>query len=154
MYVFDTSSFSSLFTNFYPLRFPTLWAKFDALVAAGSITSTREVARELEQYTRVDEAWLRNNVAIFTTPTQDEAYVVRNIYRVAHFRHNIEQKKIYKGGLNADPFVVAKAVVIGGTVVTLERKRPNAAKIPNICDHLQVQCLDLEEFMERECWQF
>ena len=52
------------------------------------------------------------------------------------------------------PFVVAKAAVIGSAVVTLERKRPNAAKIPNICDHLGVQCLDLEQFMEKEGWQF
>jgi hypothetical protein len=43
---------------------------------------------------------------------------VTKIFAVKHFQHNIEQKKLYKGGYNADAFVVAKAAVIEGTVVT------------------------------------
>ncbi|MHB1104681.1 MAG: DUF4411 family protein [Devosia sp.] len=48
MYVFDTSPLSALFKNYYPRRFPTLWAQFDALVAGGQIVSTREVMREVD----------------------------------------------------------------------------------------------------------
>ena len=42
-YVFDTSPFISLFKNFYPSTFVTLWKKFDALIDEGEIVSTREV---------------------------------------------------------------------------------------------------------------
>jgi hypothetical protein len=36
----------------------------------------------------------------------------------------------------------------------MEQLKPNAAKIPNICDHFSVPCFDLEEFMEAEGWEF
>jgi len=154
MYVFDTSPLSNLFRHFYRRRFPTLWESFDELIANGDVTSTREVKRELERYAHINEDWMRDNAAIFTTPTAAEGGIIRNIYAVPHFQQNIELKKIQKGGLNADPFVVAKALVGEGTVVTLEGALPNAAKIPNICRHFNVRCLNLEEFMEEEGWQF
>ena len=47
-YVFDNSPLSSLFKNFYPKTFPTLWKNFDDLVVQGSIVSTREALREIE----------------------------------------------------------------------------------------------------------
>lgn len=76
------------------------------------------------------------------------------IYAVAHFQANIEKQKLYKGGRNADAFVVARAYAIGGTVVTAERLKSNAVKVPNICAHFKIPCLDLEGFMEREGWEF
>ena len=109
MYVFDTSPLSSLFKKFYRRRFPTLWQQFDALVADRTVTSTREVRRELDLYAYASEDWIRDNGAIFTMPTAAEALFIRQIYAVTHFQQNIEMKKIQKGGLNADPFVIAKA---------------------------------------------
>ena len=76
------------------------------------------------------------------------------IYAVAHFQANIEKQKIYKGGRNADAFVVARAYAIGGVVVTAEHLKPNAVKVPNICKHFGIQCVDLEGFMEMEGWSF
>lgn len=154
MYVFDTSPLSNLFRHFYRRRFPTLWEQFDALVADGTVTSTREVRRELDLYAHVDEDWVRDNAGIFAMPTVVEAQIIRDIYSVPHFQQNIELKKLQKGGLNADPFVVAKAHAEGRTVVTLESSLPHAAKIPNICQHFGVRCLNLEQFMESEGWQF
>jgi hypothetical protein len=49
---------------------------------------------------------------------------------------------------------VARAYAVGGTVVTMERLKPNAVKVPNICQHFKIPCLDLEGFMEREGWEF
>ena len=154
MYVFDTSPLSSLFRNFYRSRFPTLWMQFDALVADGRVTSTREVRRELDRYSHGHEQWIDDHWYIFTTPTAAEGRIIREIYAVRHFQHNVEQKKIQAGGLNADPFVVAKAHVSGGIVVTLEEGRPDGARIPNICERFGVPCLNLEGFMEREHWIF
>lgn len=36
----------------------------------------------------------------------------------------------------------------------MEQLKPNAAKIPNICQHFKVPCVDLEDFMEQEDWVF
>src|SRR5207244_12953235 len=98
--------------------------------------------------------WAKQHTELFATPTAAEGEFVTRIYSVTHFQQNIEQQKLLKGGRNADPFVIAKAAIEGRTVVTMERLRTNAVKIPNICQHFRVRCLSLEEFMEEEGWQF
>jgi Domain of unknown function (DUF4411) len=154
-YVFDNSPFSTLFKTFYRSRFPSLWVRFDHLVANGQIVSTREVLREIEDgATESLRDWAAQRQELFTTPTAAEGAFVTRIYAIPHFQQNIEQQKILKGGRNADPFVIAKAAVEHGTVVTMELLRPNAARIPNICRRFNIRCLSLEEFMEREGWQF
>lgn len=153
IYVFDTGPFIALFRNYYPKTFKTLWQLFDSMVDDGSIVSTREVRNEILFPPNL-ATWSKTHKDIFTTPTANETNVVRDIYAVKHFQQNIEAKKLFAGGNSADPFVVAKAAVIEGAVVTTEEKRPNAAKIPNICENFNVNCLSLEEFMEEEDWQF
>ena len=154
-YAFDTSAFSPLFRNFYKRRFPTLWGQFDELIDEGRIVSTREVFREIEDSSIESlRDWATANRGIFTTPTADEGAFVARIYSVPHFQQNIELQKILKGGKNADPFIIAKAAISKATVVTMEALRPNATKIPNICDHFGVLWLTLEGFMEEEEWEF
>jgi hypothetical protein len=154
-YVFDNSPLSTLFRNYYPQRFPTLWKRFHQLVADGNLVSTREVLREIEDGPIESlTAWAWDNEGLFEVPTKDEGAFVTKIYAVRHFQQNIEQQKILKGGKNADAFVVAKAAVDKKTVVTMETLRPDAARIPNICQHFNVPYLSLEGFMEKEDWQF
>jgi hypothetical protein len=155
MYVFDTSPLSTLFKNYYRNRFPSLWRRFDDLVAGSQIISTREVSREIDDGAVGSlRLWAADQNGLFATPTAPEGAFVASIYGVAHFQQNIEQQKLLKGGRNADPFVIAKAAVEGRTVVTMELFKENAAKIPNICHHFGVPCLTLEGFMETEGWEF
>ena len=155
IFVFDNSPLSTLFRNFYRSRFPSLWEKVDAIVDEGRLVSTREVLNEINDSSIVAlRDWAKDHGEIFTTPTAEEGAFVAQIFSIRHFQQNIEQKKLYKGGYNADPFVVAKAAMIGGTVVTMEEHAPNAAKIPNICERFDIPCLSLEKFMEAESWEF
>jgi hypothetical protein len=154
-YVFDTSPLSVLFKNYYRGVFRTLWQGFDSLVEAGQILSTREVLREIEDSAiEGQRTWAAANKKIFATPSIAEAEFVARIYDVPHFQQNIELKKLLKGGRVADPFVIARAAVLDGTVVTMEQMKPNSVKIPNICQAFDVKCLSLEEFMEAEGWAF
>jgi hypothetical protein len=154
-YVFDTNAFSQLFHSYYPRRFPTLWEQFNALVDGGDISSTREVAREIED-DRVAalRAWAVGKRDLFPAPDAAEAQFVAEIFTIPHFQQMIEQKKLLRGGKNADPFIIARAGVLGRTVVTMESDPPNGAKIPNICRHFHIRCLSLEGFMEAEDWTF
>lgn len=155
MYVFDTNVISSLHKNYYRTRFVSLWKQFDQLVADGMVTSTREAYHELQDgIPGADTEWAATNAKLFATPDANEASFVAKIYSVAHFQANIERQKLIRGGRNADAFIIARAYATGGTVVTMERFKPNAVKIPNICDHFQIPCLDLEAFMEKEGWVF
>ncbi len=154
-YVFDNGPLSSLFRNYYPKTFKSLWEYFHRLVDSGSIVSTREVLREIEDGPLENlREWAGNNHHLFSTPTAAEGTFILKIYAVPHFQQNIEQQKILKGGRMADPFVIAKAAVEGRAVVTTEKFKPNGTKVPNICKHFGVSCLSLEEFMEQEGWEF
>ncbi len=154
-YVFDNSPLSVLFKSYYPARFPSLWARFDQLVDGGSIVSTREVLREIEIGPIPPmRDWADGRRDIFSVPTAEEGAFVARIYAIPHFQQNIEAQKLLRGGRNADPFVIAKAAIEDRCVVTMERIKPNAVKIPNICERFGVRCLTLEEFMEEEGWVF
>lgn len=155
MYVFDTSPLSTLFRNYYRSRFPSLWDRFDGLVADNRIVSTRECKHECNDGpVETLRVWTEEQDSFFHTPGAAEGTYVGLIYSVPHFQQNIEQRKLLKGGRNADPFVIAKAGTDGRAVVTMEEFKPNGAKIPNICAHFGVECLSLEQFMEREGWEF
>jgi hypothetical protein len=154
-YVFDNGPFSMLFRNFFPTVFTSLWENFDSLIASEAIVSTREVAREIEGSPLEElRAWATDHPDVFPSPTAQEAAFVSEIYGVPHFQQNIETQKVLKGGLIADPFVIAKARVESKILVTTEKFKPNAAKIPNICQHFAIPCLSVQEFMESEGWRF
>jgi Domain of unknown function (DUF4411) len=154
-YAFDTSGLSALFRNYYRSVFRTLWTGFDQLVANGKIISTREVLREIEDSSLDNlREWAAANKDIFVTPTPEEAAFVARIYQVRHFQQNIEMRKLLSGGNLADPFIIARAAIAQASVVTTEKIKPHAAKIPNICEHFQIPCLSLEEFMQKEGWTF
>jgi hypothetical protein len=154
IYVFDTNSFSEM-SPYFPDVFPAFWTRFEAAVASGKITSTREVLRELE--TGAENhilEWCKLNRAIFTTPNIEETQFVAKILAVPHFQQLIGEKQRLRGTPVADPFIIARAGVLGGTVVTEERFRPNAAKIPNVCENFKIPCMKLGDFMRAKGWTF
>ena len=95
------------------------------------------------------------NAEFFSLPTAAEQAFVSEIFRVQHFRNLLSAQSIQKGTPVADPFVIAKAGASPGMcVVTEEKGSPNAAKIPNVCEHFGIESINLEQLMEREGWQF
>lgn len=155
IYVFDTSSIRSL-QHFYPSVFKTIWDGLDGLVQQQNLISTREVWNELgRQNVSADVlAWAKQNKQIFTTPNAAELQFVAQIFQIQHFQSLIGEQQRLKGTPVADPFVIACAKIKGGTVVTEEQLKPNAAKIPNVCAHFNVPCIDLERFMQQQGWAF
>jgi Domain of unknown function (DUF4411) len=79
---------------------------------------------------------------------------VATIFSVPHFKYLVGQRQILKGMPVADPFVVAAAKIRGACVVTEEKLKKNAARIPNVCEHFDVLYTNMEGFMEDEGWQF
>lgn len=157
IYVFDTSSLSKL-KHFFPGVFKSVWTGLDALAKSGDMISTREVWNEIARGD-VDlhtNKWLKDRKQIFTTPTADEQRFVAQIFQIPHFQSLIGEKQRLTGTPVADPFIIACAKVHKGTVVTEERLKPNAAKIPNVCEHpsINVPCIDLETFMKKQGWSF
>jgi len=126
------------------------------LIASQRVLSTREVANEITSFharTRLTQ-WVSKKADLFSPPSELEFHYVEEIFRQRHFQQLIDKRAMFSGRPVADPFVIAKARAVGGTVVTTEKHKPNAAQIPNICEYFGVDCVGLEGFMEREGWRF
>ena len=155
VYVFDTSSFIVI-GHYYPEQFPSFWDKFNQAVNLEKIISVREVFRELDQDASIDHLsdWIKQHRSIFMTPSTAATQFVSTIFSVPHFQALVPERNRLAGRPNADPFIIAMTKVINGCVVTKEKERPNAAKIPNVCRHFGVDCTNLQGFMKRENWSF
>lgn len=156
IYVFDTSSLSELCLHFYESRFPSLWEKVRQLCDSGRLISVREAYTEIRRVSRPAlSSWACVSRSLFQEPTGEELEMIGEIFKVEHFRQVVSKRAMYEGRPVADPFVVAKAApIIGGTVVTQEVYKNNAARIPNICEHFGVRCINLEGLMTSEEWVF
>jgi len=155
MYVFDTGSYSKL-KHYYPQVFGSLWSHLSNLAQDGTIVSTREVRRELGNGAPVPHVttWLDAHAQMFTTPNANELQLVSAILQIPHFQSIIGEQQRLTGTPVADPFVIAAGASRGFAVVTEEVFKPNAAKIPNVCEHFGVSCINLEQFMAQEQLSF
>jgi hypothetical protein len=120
------------------------------------VISVREARLELER--RFDESAIgrleSNNAGFFEDPTVEELGFVTTIYSVRHFQQNLDRKKLLQGGYFADPFIIAKARIKNAAVVTEEERPDRGARIPNICEHFRITCVNLKGFLVREGWRF
>lgn len=156
IYVFDSSSLSNL-KHFYPEVFQSVWVRLDALVGKNQLVSTREVWREIENGDPTPHVndWLKQRKHIFTMPTNEEQQFVARIFEIKHFQTLIGKQQQLRGTPVADPFVIACAgVKEGGVVVSEESHKKNGAKIPNVCEHFDIPCIKLKEFMQQQNWSF
>lgn len=155
VYILDTNSVR-LLGNYYPGTFPTFWENLDALVGAGRLLSVREVFRELQtQLTNPEMAkWVTVNEHLFAKPTEVEMGYVAEILAVPHFQQLIGQRQRLRGTPVADPFLIAKARTITGTVVTEETVKPHSAKIPDVCNHFNIPCFNVQGMLQEERWTY
>ena len=163
-YVLD-SSFFVIIRGYYPDTFPTFWEKMDEMAEKGRIISVDEVYAEVKNYKgkqhKLSE-WVKNHKRIFTPPTDEEQYKIKEIFKIQGFEDLVSKKHLIRGTPCADPFLIARAFVINGTVVTQERpakkdKKGNvngSIKIPNVCEHFKIPCINTEEFMVDQKWKF
>lgn len=151
MYVFDTNIFLVL-GHYYPDNFPSIWTHIDKLVFEEKLFSVKEVRREIEinSHTEHIAKWVKKNSKIFRIPTKDEMEVVAAIFQNPIFLGLIKRQNLLKGMPVADPFLVAFAKIHGAIVVTQEKHKKNAARIPNVCKTIGVPYLNMEKFLKKE----
>lgn len=53
----------------------------------------------------------------------------------------------------ADPFVIALAQERGLSVVTVETSKPTKPRIPDVCQQLGIDCIDLVTLFRLEGWR-
>jgi hypothetical protein len=147
MYVFDTNVYITL-GNYYPKRFPTIWARLDELANNSKLVSPKEVYHELDNqsaHVHINE-WIKRFSYIFKIPTDEECDIVSQIFQNRNNLALVKTDSLRKGRPVADPFVIALAKINNFYVVTQEAP----TRMPKICSEHKVKCINLESFLERE----
>ena len=147
---------------------PGFWAALDAENRAGRVFSVEEVYRELERHIensrennpgmRPLREWIQQRRAtLFIQPGAAESAAMGRVSDFATATYSPAHCRRFLNG--ADPWLIAAAMVSGGSVVTNERPNqlpnPNpvtglidsAIKIPNICNRFNVATATLPQMM-------
>ena len=156
-YVIDNSSLNVL-KHYYPEQFGSFWERFDGYIDRGEVISVKEVYQEFEPLFDRHEwlsKWASEHAHAFCPPNAEETRLLLEIFS------EYPQLKAFVGDKNskrarpvADPFVIAKARYLKGTVIAEEKRKPNAPKIPNVCAYFKIECVTLQGFMQKEGWTF
>lgn len=146
-YVFDSNIFINLERRQPIDIYPSLWNKISELMENGTIISSREVYDEIMIGDDALKKWVKDRKEYFlpsSVPVQQE---VRTIL--------MEHRGLVEGGRkknSADPFVIALAKLKYCKIVTEEIRSNNneSPKIPNVCDHYDIKCINFVDFMREE----
>lgn len=147
-YVIDTCSLTKMRHTYPRDLFPTAWAKLDELCAAGILISAEDVLEELSAFDDEIYVWAQGQQVGFFYPLNEEVQAQASKI-LGDYPGLLDLRKNKSSG---DPFIIATAKINRCTVVT-EEKRTNSEsrpKIPNVCDELGVECINIVEMFRRE----
>jgi len=141
--------------------FVTVWKKVDDLIGEGRLVSPDYVLDEIRRGDDDLIKWANRRKRMFKTPTPSQIKRVTEI--VTAFPGIAHSDKVTP---DADPFVIAlasekneSAIEDYGTatekiVVSEEKVRGNEHRIPFVCRHYGIRCIDIYEMFREEGWRF
>jgi hypothetical protein len=140
----DTSALLEAWVRRYPNDvFPGLWAHIEALAAEGKLRAPDEVLRELQAKDDDLAKWTKQRGDLFVSLEPEVMAGVREVLET--FPRLVGTLKSRN---RADAFVIALAKVEGLAVVTEERGgTEDRPRIPLICEHFKVPCINTLEFI-------
>ncbi len=152
-YCIDTSAIITAWNKNYPIDvFPTLWSNLDNLIDTGKMCAPDEVLKELEKKDDEVLKWAKRNNKMFSSLEEDIQKIASEI--LIQFPNLIDENSTSPSF--ADPFIIALAKYKGITVVTEEKftTSPTRVKIPNVCAHFSVPCINLLDMVKELRWRF
>ena len=142
-------------------QYINFWNKFDSHVDNEKIISVREAYQEIKNGGDNLAEWAeKNKKSFFHIPEQEELIFVQKIFQNKHYQKLIKIRNIASGTPVADPFLIAKAKVIQGCLITEDgffrdgRLKLGSPSPAFICKELGIECLNLTNFMKKERWSF
>ncbi|MFN9857040.1 MAG: DUF4411 family protein, partial [Pseudanabaena sp.] len=112
--------------------FPSIWQNLDQLIESESIIASEEVFRETEKQADDLHDWLKQRQQIFVPVNEDiQTATIEILTKFPKLVNYNKQRS------QADPFVIATAIVYRKTLVTEETPSQSITKprIPNVCQH-------------------
>lgn len=126
--------------------FSSVWEAFDELIKKGELVTSSEIQDELKDDDLIE--WAKHHKDFFipiSKEIQEQTTVVLKDYPTL-----IKMKSFSNS--NGDPFLIATAIVKEGCIVTNERRgdeKTGDYHIPNVCNGLNIECIDLQTFLDR-----
>lgn len=149
IYILDSNIFIEAKNIHLPFdRCPLFWNWLIELAEKGLITIPEEVYKEITAGNDQLATWMAEHKNVLVNPYA----VFSRIGRVMEEGYGaIDEATLEK--LKADPWVIAHASAVGGTVVTSEKPGrhtiPYNKQIPSVCKTLQIPCCTITTFL----WQ-
>lgn len=153
MYCIDTSAIIDM-KEIYPIDvFPALWGKLESLLKERVILSPREVLKELESKDDDLLRWAKTHIHFHNLDHEQEK-IVKDI--MGRFPNFVDYNKPTP---EADPFVIALAKSYNLIVIAQEKRvkisgPESKPKIPNVCDELNVEWIQLLDLFRKQRWVF
>jgi hypothetical protein len=136
--------------NTYPTDIsPGFWRSLEQGIASGQLKASDAVAFELDRKNDEVYEWAKAQHGFFVPIDGPIQVKVREILRTHPRLLNLHKNKS-----GADPFVIALAILNDGVVVTQESKRGpgGAPQIPNVCDDMKIDHVDVLGLFRRMKW--
>lgn len=155
-YCIDTSSLLYLKRHYPMAIFPSVWSRITDLADSEALYSSREVFEELKRSISQDGcealSWAKRHPATFHDLCADSMLATQRVLAAAPDLLNSEKPKSNQ----ADPFVIAHAMIHGAHVVTEERpsSRGQRPKIPDVCRSLGVPSINVHGLFSAVGWTF
>jgi len=170
LYIIDSSSLIELQRRYPSDIFPSVWEHIHELAFAGRLIAPIEVKKELLEGYDILLQWVTDHDFVFKE--FDDDLIVKTQEVLGQFPRiaDSESDKLY----HADPFVVSLALAMKKQpqqtlitykiwVVTNEKGKlsgnpnlhpNNMKKIPDVCAHLGIDCIDHFGMFREENWLF
>lgn len=152
MYLLDANTYIEAKNRYYQMSFcPAYWDWLDQQYQSGSLASVSSVYDELANKGDELSAWVQPRKDQFHPISAEDIQI--KMAEVAQYVADLPNKSPGNIGLflsGADPWLVAKASLTGETIVTHEvpvEAHSKKVKIPNICDHFEVDYINTFELL-------
>lgn len=126
--------------------FSGIWETLEKMISDGELISSSEILDELKDEMLTN--WAIQHRKCFLPLSKEIQDVTKQILK--QFPSLIQMKSVRNS--NADPFLIATAIVKNGTVVTNEKPcndNSSQVKIPNVCNAMSIPCITLQEFINQ-----
>lgn len=151
-FVVDTSVLIQL-DNFNQLVFKSLWNKLNEMIESRKLFSVTEVNLELNKIDdRVSNYWndIANSTEFFIDPSDEVLACLGDLEQFEIFQNYGKEQDLW-----ADPYLISYGLSKNATIITQESlNRHPERKIPFVCNEMGVGCMNLDEFMIHQKWEW
>ncbi|MGA2222110.1 MAG: DUF4411 family protein [Verrucomicrobiia bacterium] len=159
IYCVDTSSMIHIHRDYPEDVFAGLWQSIAKLVQTDRLIAPREVFKEIERGDDQLLKWAKKHKHIFRNLDPTQVQMVKQIE--ADFPALVDWLRETP---EADPFVIALAQVQAENrkgelfaskhIVVTQESPTKANRIPAVCRHYGIECINVLELFRREGWKF